>query len=273
MSYRQLAVASVLGIATGTVGACTSFGADREGGPANDGRSDTDSAPVVDPRDDQSDAAPTPSCEDAGFVFCDDFERDTVKGLWRTPVVKGASTLAISTQFFVSPSRSLEVSIPEGDASSQVAFLARKPGIATRRFRVAFSLRYDAVGADIQVVNIGFADSTFLFLTLTKDVDQAVLKFTEQRLKAPDGGGGFNTTTPPLTVIDKNVWTRFELSIDLTTRAVTMKRFDGTSVEKIPNLTLEYGATDLLSVGAVYVASPRDAARSLSFDDVFYSAE
>lgn len=43
-------------------------------------------------------------------------------------------------------------------------------------------MRYDAIGADVQVVNLAFESSAYIFVTVGKDsAGQAIVKVSEQR--------------------------------------------------------------------------------------------
>lgn len=263
---------AAVGAASAIVVACSTFGADGDGVPTSD--AGVDRASAEPDTEEQGDAGPSQTCADAGFDFCDDFERDTVRGLWRSPYIAAdsGSALSITKDTSVSPSRSLAATIPAGSAYNPAVYLSRKLAATTRKVRVSFSLRSEEIGADVQVVNITFANMTYIILTLAKDGDgQSVLRATEQR-QYVDGGPDFGRTQV-VTLVPLHVWVRFNISVDVASKKVTVSRDDNAPVESFPPLALDYGATDSLKVGAAYVASPRAAARTIGFDDVFYAED
>lgn len=254
---RRATTAAV--VAAALLIACSKFGAEDGEPPAGDGGAI-----------DELDAAPSASCVGAGFELCDRFERDIVNGTWDPPITHAGGKIAISTKSFTSGTRSLEVTLPAGTAENPRAYLSRRLDSKTHEFRVAFSMRYDAVGADVQVVNLAFEMSAYIFVTVGKDAaGQAIVNVSEQRLL--DAGNETETTTA--TVITLGKWVRFELVADIVKKTVALTRDDGEPINKIPNLTLPFGAPKTLRIGSSYTASPRMNALTIGLDDVFYSAK
>lgn len=259
--------------ASAIVVACSTFGADGEGTPAVDGGSIDDAAKTP-PDDETVDATPSLNCLDAGFEFCDRFERDIVKGSWDNPTEMGGGLLTISRKDFVSATRSLEVALPGSPNVSDPmrAHLSRPLPLKARLFRVAFSMRYDAIGADVQVVNIAFDQNMFIFLTVAKDSKgQAVLQASEQRLS--DAGAPNSNPTTTVTVLTLKRWTRFDFIVDLAKKSMTLTRDDEDPVTQAPALTYSFPEARTLRVGAAYVAPLHLDNMSFGLDDLFYSAK
>lgn len=142
--------------------------------------------------------------------------------------------------------------------------LSRGVDSTARHIRLAFSLLADVDGPKVQLVLLGFAASTFVFV----DVQGGLVRVVEQRQTGVPATEVNNAH--PIGALIAGEWARFDLDVNVDANTIVVHRDDGEPDRHIA-LTLTFGNAQSAAIGATYT-NARTVPSTFYFDDVGLSA-
>lgn len=225
------------------------------------GEASPDASPLDGPSMD-AEAGP-PGCA-AGELFCADFDEGTVDNGW-SALSAGVGTMTVDTAAFVSPGRSVLVTLPRTVGYTQAITLSKAVLGGFQSFRCSFSIRRDEIGTSaVSFASLEVATEDGDIVTLHANAG-ATQGSVAVRYYSADAGTTTPQETPASVAFAPGAWHEMSFEID---RTVARSTIDGVMSASFEHGNPQTPVRAIFKIGGLEIDNTNDVPWKFRFDNV-----
>jgi hypothetical protein len=211
-----------------------------------------------------------PCNEQQNYVFCEDFDTESAPSAdWDYQSLTGTGSLGLSTTAYTSPTKSLHVTVPPGDASSDQASLGKSFGQFAGSVRLAFDFWVNAGSYEgMPVLGVAQVSGTSMAGGTPVSVNVEYAPAAGWQVEAYLSGTSSPPTAIPFPPPALGSWTRLVVSYSATGVVVYE---NGSQVASDPTATVGGLSGVSIQIGAAYVIPPGTRGVDIQIDNVVLS--